>query len=137
MNRILILILTIIISGQQIEAQNITIKGKVTDSIRKTPLKGARIIFQGNNSGIVTDSKGRFTIENVSPDAVLMVSMDRYIVQLVKLTGDPTLNIQLERDRKFLEFSTDIAFFFNFHYGPNRTAKETRLNETQKHWVYN
>ena len=44
---------------------------------------------------------------------------------------------ELERDRKFLEFSTDIAFFFNFHYGPDRTAKETKLNESQKLWVYN
>lgn len=137
MNRILILLLTLIISGQQVEAQSITIKGKVTDSVRKTPLKGAKIIYQGNNNGIETDSKGRFTIENVNPNAVLMVSLDRYIVQLVKLTGDPTLNIRLERDRKYLEFSTDIAFFFNFHYGPNRTAKETKLNETQKLWVYN
>ena len=118
-------------------AQNITLKGKVTDSLRKTPLKGATIIYQGNNKGVRTDSKGRFTIENINPNAVIMVSKDRYIVKLIKLSGDQNLNIQLERDKKFLEFSTEIAYFFNFHYGPDRTAKETILNETQKHWVYN
>ncbi len=137
MKRLLTFVLSVFICIPLLVAQNITIKGKVTDSVRKTPLKGAKILYQGNNSGIKTDSKGRFLIENITPDAVLMVSMDRYVVRLVKLSGDPTVNIELERDRKFLEFSTDIAFFFNFHYGPDRTAKETKLNESQKLWVYN
>jgi len=137
MKKFLILILTLIMAAPAVVAQNITIKGKVTDSVRKTPLKGAKIIYQGNNTGIKTDSKGRFTIENANPNTILMVSLDRYIAQLVKISGDSDMNIQLERDRKFLEFSTDISFFFKFHYGPDRTAKETRLKETQKHWVYN
>lgn len=137
MKKLLVLLFIIVLAGQQSFAQNITIKGKVTDSIRKRPLKGVKIVYQGNNEGVITDAKGRFTIEDVNREAVLMVSYDRYIVQFKKLNGSENVNIELERDRKFLEFSTDIDFFFKFHYGPDRTAKEANLKEPQKLWVYN
>ncbi len=137
MKKFLILALTIVMAGQPIFAQTLTVKGRVTDATRKRPIKGVKVMYQGSEEGVVTDSNGRFTVEGVNSKSVLMFSHDRYIIQLVEISESPIINVELERDRKYLDFSTDIAFFFSLHYGPSRESKETRRNEASKNWVYN
>jgi hypothetical protein len=120
MKKFLIFALTIVMAGQPIFAQTITVKGRVTDAIRKKPLKGIKVMYKGCEEGVVTDSNGRFTVEGVNSNSVLMFSHERYVIQLVEISGSSIINVALERDRKYLDFSTDIAFFFCLHYGPSR-----------------
>ncbi|MDP3452543.1 MAG: carboxypeptidase-like regulatory domain-containing protein [Bacteroidales bacterium] len=137
MKKFLVLVLSIIMTGQTITAQTITVNGKVIDAIKKTPLQGVKVMYQGSDEGVETDLNGKFNIDKVNPNSVLMFICDRYIVRLVDLSGNQKIFVELERDRKFLDISTDISYFFSLHYGPPRSVKETKMSEINKPWVLN
>lgn len=92
-----------------VHAQGITVKGTVTDS-RGEPLIGVTIQLENSSVGTVTDSEGRFTLQNVSSDATLEVSYVGMTTQLIPLSGRTTLNITLSEDMELLEEVVVIGY---------------------------
>ncbi len=80
-------------------AQNITVKGTVTDAIG--PVIGASVIQKGTTNGAVTEIDGTYTL-NVPANAVLTVSCMGYRTQEVKLDGQAVQNFFLEEDTEML-----------------------------------
>lgn len=68
-----ILSLFLWIASLGIFAQNITVRGTVTDS-EGEPLAGVTVLIQGTASGTVTNVDGNFVLESVSPNITLDVS---------------------------------------------------------------
>lgn len=84
-------------------AQNITVKGNVTDNVFKEPVIGATIVIQGTANGTVTDYDGNFTLPNVPSDAKLEFSYVGMKSQVIDVAGRTTINIVMTEDVELLE----------------------------------
>lgn len=84
-------------------AQNITVKGVVTDNVLKEPVIGATIVVQGTSHGTVTDYDGNFTLSDVSANAKLEFSYVGMKTQVVNVAGKATINVVMTEDVELLE----------------------------------
>ncbi|MDN3549211.1 TonB-dependent receptor [Mucilaginibacter aquaedulcis] len=76
-------------------ADNITIKGKVTDKATGEPLIGASVRIKGRTNGVSTNVSGDYVL-TTPDDAVLVVSYIGYVTIEVPVNKNPKLNISLE-----------------------------------------
>lgn len=84
-------------------AQNLTVKGMVTDADNE-PVIGVTIVVQDNVShGTVTDIDGNYVLSNVPPDAVLQFSYIGMITQSVQVSGRTTINVVLKSGTEELD----------------------------------
>lgn len=84
-------------------AQNITVKGTVTDSSNGEPVMGAAVVVKGNpTSYALTDVQGAYSI-TVPRNGSLVVSNMGYKTKQVEVNGMTLVNIELEQDAEFLE----------------------------------
>ena len=75
-------------------AQNVTVKGKVTDAKSNETLIGVSIIVKGTSSGAQTDANGAFSISAPS-NATLVFTYLGYVLQEVPVNGQATLDVKL------------------------------------------
>lgn len=90
-------------------AQNITVKGVVTDASNGEPLSGAAILVKGTPTGTVADNDGRYTI-SVSPDATLGFTTIGFKDVEVQVNGRTEINVDLEPDTEMLQETIVVAF---------------------------
>jgi TonB-linked SusC/RagA family outer membrane protein len=83
-------------------AQNITVKGTVTDNTGE-PLAGVSIIVQGTTTGVATDADGDYTINVPNANSVLQFSYLGYITATVKVEKQTRINVILEEDTQTLD----------------------------------
>ncbi len=83
-------------------AQNITVKGTVTDAADNSPLIGAGVQVKGSTQGASTDVDGNFEI-SCSPNATLVVSYVGYEAMEIAVNGKAVVNVQLKSDSEMLE----------------------------------
>ncbi len=75
--------------------QNVTLSGKVTDSVNNTGIPGISVTLKGNSkTGTVTDANGNFKI-TVPQGAVLIFSSVNYGTREVQTGNDLVLNVAL------------------------------------------
>lgn len=72
----------------------VDIRGKVTDE-NGAPLPGASIKVKGTNNATSTDTNGEFTLRNIEPGAVLVVSFLGFVTQEVSVGNQNSINIIL------------------------------------------
>lgn len=97
--RLLFLVLSFLFSIG-IQAQDITVKGVVTDETSE-PIVGATIRVGNTASGTVTDVDGNFSVQ-AKKGSMLTVSYVGYKAQTVKVAG-PSMNIVLKEDYNTLD----------------------------------
>ena len=91
-------------------AQNIAVKGTVTDAESGEPVVGAAVVLQSNNATYaITDVSGNYAI-GVPKDGVLEVSYLGYVKQAVAVEGRSQVNIMLTPDAQDLEEVLVVAF---------------------------
>ena len=83
-------------------AQNITVKGKVTDGGDKTSLPGVTIIIKGAQGGTQTDADGNFSI-SAPADATLVFNFIGYAPQEQAIANRTTINVALASSTQQLE----------------------------------
>lgn len=83
-------------------SQNMTVKGKVIDSSGE-PLIGVTLQVEGTSIGTVTDIDGIFTLHNVASNATLEISYVGMQTQVIKLSGQNTIDITLIEDTEILD----------------------------------
>nr|WP_233173913.1 TonB-dependent receptor [Pedobacter sp. ASV19] len=76
-------------------AQNITLKGKVSDAETKETIPAVSIKVKGTKQGVATDINGSFTM-NVSPNAVLVFAYVGYESREITLNGQTYLNVLMK-----------------------------------------
>ena len=81
-------------------AQNITVKGTVTDSYG--PVIGASVLEKGTTNGVVTDMEGHFTL-TLSPNSTIVVSFIGYKTQEIAVDGKNEINITMREDTEILD----------------------------------
>lgn len=84
---------------QNIEAADITVTGKVTDSNGALP--GVSVSVEGGGRGVITDLKGEYTIK-VPANATLIFSSVGYKTQRVAVNNQTSINVTMTSDLKSL-----------------------------------
>ena len=85
------------------------IRGRVTDSLGN-PLAGATVLVKGSGIGTSTDNKGNFMLSGVNENAVLLISFTGYSNKQIRVTGNNTLNISLNKSVSPLDEIQVIAY---------------------------
>lgn len=83
-------------------AQNLTIKGRVTDAGDKSTIPSVSILIKGTQSGTQTDVNGAFTI-SAAPNAILVFTFVGYVTQEVAINNRSTINIELQSANQQLD----------------------------------
>ncbi|WP_459188441.1 SusC/RagA family TonB-linked outer membrane protein [Parabacteroides sp. APC149_11_2_Y6] len=85
-----------------VNQQNKRITGVVVDS-KGEPVIGANVVVKGTTNGNITDVDGKFTIEQVSENAILQISYIGYKSQDVPVKNKSHFNITLSEDSEALD----------------------------------
>jgi len=83
-------------------AQNITVRGTVTDAEGET-LTGVTVQVQGTTTGTVTDAQGIFVLQGVAKDAMLEISYVGMRTEEVQVNGRTNVNVVLTDDTELLD----------------------------------
>ncbi|HPD86040.1 MAG TPA: TonB-dependent receptor, partial [Proteiniphilum sp.] len=91
-------------------AQNLTVRGTVTDESGMTVI-GATIIVEGDASrGTVTDIDGNYTLEGVQPNGSLRISYVGMKSQVIPVNGREMINVVLLSDTELLDELVVVGF---------------------------
>ncbi|MGB3143925.1 MAG: TonB-dependent receptor [Maribacter sp.] len=99
MKKILIFSLLFLHSIGVLQAQEITISGKVSDT--QGPLPGVNVMVKGTTKGVITDFDGLYTISAES-NATLVYSFIGYSKKEVPINGNTTVNVIMEESAEQL-----------------------------------
>lgn len=106
----------------------INVQGTITDQ-EGEPLIGVNVIVKGSNQGTATDLEGRFELEDIDENAVLVISYIGYQTQEVMVAGKTSLDITLLSDSQLLDEVVVVG------YGTSQkkdlTGAVTRVNLDQ------
>jgi Ca-activated chloride channel family protein len=91
-----------------VNAEPITVNGKVTDATDNTPLSGASVTVKGSKAGVVTDFNGNYSIK-VEKGRLLVFSYIGYVKQEVTATGSK-IDIALKPDTKILSEVVAVGY---------------------------
>ncbi|WP_236970737.1 SusC/RagA family TonB-linked outer membrane protein [Membranihabitans marinus] len=87
---------------KQLKISALTVSGLVTDS-EGQPLIGVNVLEKGTDNGGASDFNGRFSLEEVSEQAVLVFSYIGYQTQEIVLAGKTVLNVTMLEDAQTLD----------------------------------
>lgn len=92
-------------------AQAINIKGVIVDKATNEPLIGATVQVEGTTSGVVTDIDGKFELNDVKDQAVLIVQYVAYQTQRITVNKNmqSELVIAMSTDNQQLDEVTVVA----------------------------
>ena len=90
-------------------AQNITVKGKVTDAASGEGVAFASIQLKGTMTGTATDAEGNYTI-TVPKDGILVFSSIGYVTQEVAVDGKAQHNVMLASDAESISETIVVAY---------------------------
>ncbi len=91
-----------VLLGVTLSAQNVTVRGTVTDASNGETLPAAAIVLKGTSQGVVANTQGAFSITAPS-NGTLVVSMIGYQTAEVAIGGRATINVALQPDSEFLD----------------------------------
>ncbi|MDR1780786.1 MAG: TonB-dependent receptor [Tannerella sp.] len=108
--RLLILLAIMLIGGGGYiaHAQDITVKGKVTDAGGETII-GGNIVLKGTATGVATDIDGNYSI-SAPRNGVLEFSYVGYVTQEIRINGRTTIDVVLLTDEQELEEVVVIGY---------------------------
>ena len=103
-------IMVLMYFGSSVYAQTtLTVQGTIMDS-NSEPLIGATVLVKGTQNGTSTGFNGEFTLENVSEDAILVISYVGYTSLEVPVNGESILSIVLASDSQLLDEIVVVAY---------------------------
>lgn len=99
-------------------AQNINVKGKVTDS-NGTSLPGVSIIIEDATRGTVTDNDGNYNLSDVPAKGSLIFSFVGYLKNELTINNRTMINVNLENE------TTSLSEVVVVGYGTQRKVETT------------
>lgn len=102
MKRKSLLLFLCLFSLGQLFAQDITVRGKVTDAQSNETLIGVSVIVKGSNVGTQTDLNGDYSI-NAPSGATLIFTYLGFTTQEIAVNGRATINVRLAVSSQSLE----------------------------------
>uniref|UniRef100_UPI003216DEE6 SusC/RagA family TonB-linked outer membrane protein n=1 Tax=uncultured Draconibacterium sp. TaxID=1573823 RepID=UPI003216DEE6 len=93
----------------QVWQQKSSISGIVTDEFGQT-LPGVTVLIKGTTTGTVTDVDGKYSISNISEDAILVFSFVGMLTQEIVIGGRTILDVQMRMDAVGLEEVVAVGY---------------------------
>ena len=109
MNFKTILSLFLITVCATINAQNIQVRGTITDATNGDPVPGASVIISQTTIGVISDVDGNYTI-SAPQDGILIFSSIGYETVQVPIRGNRNLNVELNPSSEFLDETIVVAY---------------------------
>jgi len=94
---------SILLTGNVMAQQNITVTGRVISGEDQTGLPGVNVIVKGTTQGTVTDVEGNYTIGVPDETAILVFSSVGFSTQEIAVGGQTVIDIVLNPDLTSLE----------------------------------
>jgi TonB-linked SusC/RagA family outer membrane protein len=107
--RILCVLLLMFSLNIALNAQNISIKGKVIDT-EGNPLPGTTVLVQGTTIGVSTNDNGDYTLNNVSKGNVIEFTLIGYIRQEITVDNRDVINVTLQEGTQELDEVVVIGY---------------------------
>ncbi|MCX2450343.1 TonB-dependent receptor [Pedobacter sp. PLR] len=105
-----LLLICFLLFGASGFAQNITVKGEVTDAETKGPIPSVNVSVKGTKNRAGTNGNGIYTLSNVDPKAILVFSYIGYKTEERSLNGKTQLNVTLTPDFGNLDEVVVVGF---------------------------
>ena len=102
-------LLALLLLGGVASAQNIFVRGTVTDKATGEPVPFASVVVKGTTTGDATDVNGRFSI-SVAQNAILVFSSIGYVTEEVAVSSRSIINVALAPDAQVLEETIVVAY---------------------------
>nr|WKN38258.1 von Willebrand factor type A domain-containing protein [Tunicatimonas sp. TK19036] len=125
----MMLILAGLLTGFSLQPATQTITGTITDAQDGAAIPGVNIIIKGTKVGTVTDSKGKYRLEDVSEKDVLVFSTIGYISQEIKVKQQSVIDVQMEADIQ--QLSEVVVTGYGIQKRSAKTAAVVRIRGTQ------
>ena len=119
------LVLTTLLMAFSLFAQNVAVRGKVTDASTGEPVAFASVSVKGTTTGTATDVDGDYTL-NVPANATLVFSFIGYKTQEIVVNGRSVIDCTLAADAEFLDDLIVVG------YGTTRREAKTGAVSTVK-----
>jgi len=84
------------------QGQNVDVTGTVTEASTGQPLPGVNIILKNTTKGTSTDFDGKFTLNDVPLNSVLVISYLGFVTQEITVKNSQSLNVSLQDDAESL-----------------------------------
>ncbi|MEH6304835.1 TonB-dependent receptor [Olivibacter sp. CPCC 100613] len=97
-----LMVLFMFLAGPSLAQQEITIQGKVTDSLDGTGIPGVSVLIKGTGKGTQTDANGNYNIKAPS-NATLTFSFISYSRQEIAINNQTTINVALASESEVLD----------------------------------
>ena len=107
------------------EQQQRKVAGKVTDSSGAT-LPGVSVIVKGTTLGVITDTNGNFSLDNIPENATLQFSFVGMKTQEVIVTGKTIINVTLAEETVGIEDVVVVGY--GVQKKVNLTGSVTQVN---------
>jgi len=85
------------------------VKGKVTDS-SGAALPGVTVVLKGTTNGVITDSNGNYSINNIPKDASLQFSFVGIKTQEITVGNETTINVTLAEETIGIEEVVAVGY---------------------------
>ena len=103
------LVAFLVIGGGLAFAQNLTVRGKVTDSATGEAVPFASIQLKGTTTGVSTDDDGNYSF-SVPRNAILIFSSIGYVTQEVSVEGRAVIDVMMRPDAESLDETIVVAY---------------------------
>ncbi len=100
--RLLLFVISSLVSVNLLAQEKITISGKVTSQDSPEGLPGVTLLVEGTTQGTVSDMNGQYTIE-AEENSTIVASFIGYITQRIQIGNRSTVDIVMEQDIQALE----------------------------------
>jgi len=77
-------------------AQELTVKGHITDAQTREAIPGVTIVVKGTGIGTITDANGNYSLGDVPQDALLVFSFVGLKTQEIPVAGQTTIDVKME-----------------------------------------
>jgi len=91
----------ILASGQELSAQNVTVKGIITSKEDGTTLPGVNVAVKGTTRGVTTDINGLYSIE-VKPEESLVYTYIGFQAVEVRVGNQTEIDVEMSQDAQDL-----------------------------------
>ena len=105
----LILLISFFVGIGAAFAQNVTVRGSVTDASTGEGIPAASILVRGTLTGTSADGNGRYEL-NVPVGSTLEFSAVGYVTVAEAVNGRGVINIELKPDAEFLDDVIVVAY---------------------------
>lgn len=104
------------------------VNGTVTDA-NNLPVLGATVLVKGTSIATSTDFDGKYSLNNVPADAVIVISYIGYVTQEVIVGDQTTINVTLQEDAS--ELDTIVLIGYGSTKKENVTASQTTVKSEE------